>query len=219
MCALPPTRGSVDRLDRAHEQGLLAQCDDQALGRITLSGKATRAGRSRAQPRAPQAHACHATSRGSGDARPVCELRVDRPVSPSNNQTQSGRACTASDLGFRAPEPKNVPGSREIRSKPLSRQAVDLGVCNSRIPHEGGACAHCCAGSRRSYRVPLLEARGRRQCALEVAATALRAAVGAHTRPGPPLGPATGRSGRLRGYRDRLGRVGCDALVVRGPCP
>ena len=34
--------------------------------------------------------------------------------------------------------PRNVPGFREIRSKPLSRQVSDLDVPNSRIPHEGG---------------------------------------------------------------------------------
>ena len=54
-------------------------------------------------------------------------------------------AYTTSDLCFRALEPENVPGSSEIRSKPLPTQTSDLGVCNSRIPHEGRVCAHCCA--------------------------------------------------------------------------
>ena len=36
--------------------------------------------------------------------------------------------------GFALSSPENVPGSREIRSKPLSAQAADLGVCNSRRP-------------------------------------------------------------------------------------
>ena len=100
------------------------------------------------------------------------------------------------DLGFRASEARNVPGFREIRSKPLSRQVSDLDVPNSRIPHEGRGCAHCCAGSKGSYRMALLEARGRRRCALEVAAAALRAAVGTHTlaKPGQiaPLTAAIG---------------------------
>ena len=51
----------------------------------------------------------------------------------------------ASDLGFCTLEPENVPGFREIRSKPLPAQASDLGVCNSRMSHEGGGCADCCA--------------------------------------------------------------------------
>ena len=67
--------------------------------------------------------------------------RVDRPVPPSNNQRQSERARTASDLRFRALGTKNVPGARQIRSKPLSRQVSDLGVCKdarivARVPKE-----------------------------------------------------------------------------------
>ena len=75
--------------------------------------------------------------RRSGSARLASEPRPERPVHPA---TTSGRPTVAAPpltWAFALPGEKNVPGSREIRSKALSRQAPDLGVCNSRIPLPG----------------------------------------------------------------------------------
>ena len=64
----------------------------------------------------------------------------------------------ASDLRFRACKPENVPGFRKIRSKPLRARRSDLGVSNSRMSHEGGGCAVCCANCAGRSRCWRLEA-------------------------------------------------------------
>ena len=86
------------------------------------------------------------------------------------------------------------------------------------LSYEGGGCADCCAGSKKSYRTALLVARDGRPCALEAAAAAFGPQWTRAHGPGPPWGRLQA-AGRLRGYRDRLGRGGRDALVVRGPSP
>ena len=73
----------------------------------------------------------------------------------SERKFRGGSAVT---WAFALLHQKNVPGFREIRSKPLRARAPDLDVCNSRMSHEGEGCAVCCANCADRSRSWRLEA-------------------------------------------------------------
>ena len=113
-------------------------------------------------------------------------------------------------LGFAPWHQKNVPGSREIRSKPLSGQAADLGVSNSRIPHEGGVCAVSCANMALRNQIWPAKASSPPRGLLLGTRRGSQVAAG---RVGAARSPCWGRlraAPVLGGYRDRLrgGRCG-----------
>ena len=114
---------------------------------------------------------------------------------------------------------KNVPGFRENRSNPSQGRPSDLGVRNSRMSHEGRACAYCCAGSQRNhFPIPLT--------ALGGVTAAGRATASAHAQPGSgawagygPLGAPTRLSGSPApvGARNRVvaGQAACLYSLIR----